>query len=99
VAESVEERIDRLTRWASIAPEIRVDDVEWLLSLVGTGEREYRVEWREPGEDAWRVLEHCPSLADALRCANDAFTGYGDPMTSYRVTSAPVQVWTVEEEQ
>ena len=90
--ESVEERIDRLTRWASIAPEIRVDDVEWLASQVGTGEREYRVEvWVN---DAWLVDP--AGTFFSLERANARLATWGTAKA--RVVQRPA-TWTPVEEE
>lgn len=86
--------------------EIRVDDVEWLLSQVGTGEREYRVELAHveyglsPDDPSARWFPATSSTYRSREACEIYIAGVAeDDRQYYRVASAPVQVWTVEEVQ
>ena len=100
--ESTEVHTRELSAWDKDGDAVTVGlgDVEWLLEQV-SGDVEYRVEVREWKQRGWAPLSGpyrsmCAAdvaLEQELAIAEDTdFTG------EYRITSAPVQMWTPIEE-
>ena len=83
---------------------VYIDDVEWLLSQV-SGELEYRVEALSALPDEMKIGEWFPynepgETHPEISLAREAVSIYASlyPWRTFRVASAPVQVWTIEEE-
>ena len=109
--ETPAERVERILAWAEAADvghgagsvRVPLDEIRWLTALARqvTGPREYRVEvhildWA--GHGVWVADPRLPRAESAADARNSIDRVSSRLASEYRVTSAPVRQWTVEEE-